>query len=370
MFKPRLWIIVATVVGTLWGGSAAPTTAVASVDPTTCDLPRGAAEGPPARGAAVHAVGTVKAVMLFVDFPDATTTDGFTPYVDQLKPSEAWFSTSSYGRLKLQVTTVKQWFRMPSDASDYDFTRGLTFDEHKRYFSDAIAAADSTVDFSQYKIVYVVAADNATAITYSPAFIGGAAGVEVDGTTIGFGATFGQDMWYFGSRILNHETGHVFGLPDLYDYDPVDFTTDHRFVGFWDLMGWILGDAPDFMAWHKWHLGWIDSTQVVCQRARGHRTAVLSPVEQRGGKKLALIRSHPTSCTRSRSALGRATTSTYASRACSCTACAATSPPVRAPCRSGPNTPTTLRGWMPAGRSTTRRCRSGRPTRTRWSGSR
>ena len=308
--------------------------------------------------------------MLFVDFPDATTTDDFTPYVDQLKPSEAWFATSSYGRLKLQVTTVKQWFRMPSNASDYDFTRGLTFDEHKRYLSDAIAAADSTVDFSQYKIVYVVAADNATAITYSPAFIGGAAGVEVDGTTIGFGATFGQDMWYFGSRILNHETGHVFGLPDLYDYDPVDFATDHRFVGFWDLMGWILGDAPDLMAWHKWHLGWIDSTQVVCQRARGHRTAVLSPVEQRGGKKLALIRisSNLVYAVEVRARQGndadvcKPGVLVYRVRGDIATG----QGPLQVRTKHADNPS----NWMPAARSTTRRCRSGRPTRTRWSGSR
>ena len=292
--KLRPWVLATALVVALVGGPAAAngaSPAPAAPAPATCDLPRGTAEGRPFPGTAIRPVGTVKAVMLFVDFPDATTTDDFTSYTSQLLPAKGWFATSSYGRLDLRITVKRQWFRMPRNSTAYHWARGLTFDQQKRYLTDAIMAADHAVDFSRYQIVYVVPAANAAAIFFSPAFVGGQTyGVKVDGTTIGFGATFGQDMWYFGSQVLNHETGHIFGLPDLYDFNSAGFTTDHRFVGYWDLMGWILGDAPDYFAWHKWHMGWIDSSDVVCLKARGDRTVDLSPVEGATGTRLAIIR--------------------------------------------------------------------------------
>ncbi len=38
-----------------------------------------------------------------------------------------WFTTSSYGRLTLDVTPVRRFFRMPQPSSAYGFQRGLSF---------------------------------------------------------------------------------------------------------------------------------------------------------------------------------------------------------------------------------------------------
>src|SRR5687767_8995243 len=73
----------------------------------------------------VRPVDTVRAIMLFVDFPGARAEDNAPPYTDPgayhdfLAPSVEWFRRSSYGRFDLQVTTVPRWFRMAKPDSEY-----------------------------------------------------------------------------------------------------------------------------------------------------------------------------------------------------------------------------------------------------------
>jgi hypothetical protein len=67
-------------------------------------------------------VGTVKAVVLFVDFPDRPASAVTQvapidyrqpePYWEFLKASVPWFHTASYGRFNLEVTPIYKWYRM------------------------------------------------------------------------------------------------------------------------------------------------------------------------------------------------------------------------------------------------------------------
>ncbi|SEB89287.1 hypothetical protein [Streptomyces sp. TLI_105] len=54
---------------------------------------------------------------------------------------------------------------------------------------------------------------------------------------------------------MAHETGHAFGLPDLYGFTGTDA---HRFVAGWDVRGLISGPGSQYSAWHSWKLGWTD----------------------------------------------------------------------------------------------------------------
>jgi hypothetical protein len=84
-----------------------------------------------------------------------------------------------------------------------------------------------------------------------------------------------------GFRLMNHEVAHNMGLPDLYAYSG----SGDQFVGGWSLMGKINGHAPEFFAWERWLLNWLDDNQVVCL-STGSITATLNAVPIVGGQKM------------------------------------------------------------------------------------
>ena len=136
------------------------------------------------------------------------------------------------------------------------------------------------------------------ALPVSPALIAGhGSGLRADGTTIGFGATFGNDIrtedespYVRAPWILEHETGHTFGLPDLYRIPSTgDF---HAGVGSWDPMG-NLFRGTSYMAWHRRKLGWLSKAQQVCVARPSTRTVTLSPLDTPGGRKLLVVRVDP-----------------------------------------------------------------------------
>ncbi|WP_432000892.1 M6 family metalloprotease domain-containing protein [Streptomyces sioyaensis] len=234
------------------------------------------------------ASGRHRVLTLFVDFPDAQATDSTDAYATQLAPAAGWMSRASYGRSRLAISSLHRWIRMPADSTSYGFSRGLTFEAHEKYLRDAIAAADPYADLSRYDMVYVVPTKAAAAISFSPTYLYDPTtpGVTADGTRIKWAVTFGQDMWRWGYKVADHETGHTFGLPDLYSFTGAT----HQYVGGWDVMGNIAGPAPQYLGWHSWKLGWTRDNQVACLPGPGRRTVKLTPVERPGGTKIAVLR--------------------------------------------------------------------------------
>jgi M6 family metalloprotease-like protein len=245
--------------------------------------------------------GVLRAVMLFVDFPNARASQApagwrrTDPYSEWLAPAAGWLRTASYGKVRVSITPVPTWYRMSRRDFAYGVDRGITFDEHVKFMAEAVALADDDVDFSQYDIVYVVAPKNATGISNSPGFIDASdERIVADGVAVTHGATFGQNIWewgLFGYRVLAHETGHLFGLPDLYAFDSGG---THRHVGGWDLMGTLSGSAPDLFAWGKWKLGWISDAQVACVVEPGTQRIRLIAIERGDGMKLVVVPTGPT----------------------------------------------------------------------------
>jgi M6 family metalloprotease-like protein len=238
--------------------------------------------------------GTIKVAMIFVDFPDAPATESPAEDAAQITPGADWLWNASYGKAWLSITQHQRWVRMPHRSTDYGYARGLSHEEHEAYVKDAVTAADPYVDFSQYDMVYAVATRNAWAISFTPTYVydPGTAGVVADGSRIKWAVTFGQDMWHWGRKLVAHETGHTFGLPDLYAFTAG--TDAHRFVGGWDVMGLIGGAGPQYFAWQSWKLGWTQDSQVVCRASAGSDTVYLTAVEYGSGTKMAVIRTGPT----------------------------------------------------------------------------
>jgi M6 family metalloprotease-like protein len=242
----------------------------------------------------LRGLGTLRAVMLFVDFRDRPASESTVQLYDRLaKPAAAWIREVSARRAALEVTSVHRWYRMSNGSRGYGLSDGVSFEEQRRYIAEAVAAADRDFDFSPYSIVYVVASKG-SALERSPAFHALAGdGVKVDGTELRYGATFGEDIRgvspsAYGAYVLVHETGHMLGLPDLYDVPNPTYWTLFRFAGSWDIMSWNLPGAH-LLAWHKWKLGWLEPNELACLNGPGELTATLTPAAQSGGLKAVVI---------------------------------------------------------------------------------
>lgn len=226
--------------------------------------------------------GTLNALMLFVDFLDAEANDTTQSLQDLFLPDAPdWYATASYGKLKLDVKVPEQrFYRMPSPSTSYNWERGFTAETHYLYISDALASVGDAISFSGIEVLYIVPTTAATTISFSPTYNGPV--TAPDGSSILKTVTFGQDVPnYWGFKTMNHETGHAMGLPDLYPLDGDDTT---RWVGGFDIMGLISGVAPDFGAWHKWKLGWLEDGEVGCVGADASvaTTFTLTPLETPG----------------------------------------------------------------------------------------
>lgn len=257
-------------------GSPAPTQ-TCRVATTQTDL----AEGFPVAEQALPARGRLRAAMLFVDFPDAPAPRGSLLKAESnLAPGIDYLNTLSRGALEVMARSSDRWVRMPRPSTDYPFERGLSYEDHVRYIEDAIRAADPGYDFADVDVVWVVATEAAKNITYSPTtnFLD----VTADGNHLTHAITFGYDQWRWGGLVLAHESGHTLGLPDLYTFDPApgsDPPNYHAAVGGWDLMGLISGQAPEYLAWHRWMLGWLRDGEVACLRPDRGTTVRLTAVE-------------------------------------------------------------------------------------------
>ncbi|KAF1810261.1 M6 metalloprotease [Eremomyces bilateralis CBS 781.70] len=258
-----------------------------------CKLPakRGAylTEGFSSTSTFIKTIGVTKAAVIFIDFPDTPATDTVQSLYDNLLPGGAqFFNISSYGQMQLEAVSDMKFHRMPQASTGYRWDRE-TFSgtSQLRYIKDAIAAAGGGTPYTGCEVLYIIPTRAARSIGFSPTSMGAA--TLGDGTQVKSVVTFGQDQWSWGYGVLNHETGHTMGLPDLYPMDSAGRPTEY-YVGGWDLMGLISGTSPDFFAWHKWKLGWIEDDQVACIGTKGTSSFTISPIERAEGIKAVAVR--------------------------------------------------------------------------------
>ncbi|MCC3766898.1 M6 family metalloprotease domain-containing protein [Streptomyces sp. UNOC14_S4] len=242
--------------------------------------------------------GTVRAVTFLVDFPDAPARISPRERYAEFFPAVAdYFRTASYGRLDYRSTPVLRWIRMSRPYAAYGITRGAPFEAtggggYRAISAEILAAVGRRIALRRYDLVNVLITPNAgppaVQDVRSVTFAGGPTGV-----TTHDGAPF-ENVSFIWSRqtgdspyrVLNHENGHAFGLPDLYSAHPVRGRTP---VGHWDPMDEDWGPANDFLAWHKWKLGWLAPGQVRCLSSPGTRVVALTPTSVPGGPKLAVV---------------------------------------------------------------------------------
>ncbi|MEU9321574.1 M6 family metalloprotease domain-containing protein [Streptomyces sp. NPDC048295] len=281
--------------------SAGPVATARSAGIAACRIPATMgvqmSEGMPTPEGYARSTGKIHALNLMIDFPDAPGAgSAMDRYAEFFPRTTDWFRTASYGRLTyIPETPLKSWLRMPLPFSEYGIDRGAPYEPGYRHLvEDIVSATDRKVDFAKYDLVNILVTPNAgpSALdtVLSVTFSGNddaprADGVPLSNTSFIYSrqddgsGSFKQT----GFRVLPHENGHVFGLPDLYTVE------GGGSVGHWDIMSEDWGADNDLLGWHKWKLGWLDNSQVSCAARSGTSDHVLGPLATRGGTKLAFV---------------------------------------------------------------------------------
>jgi M6 family metalloprotease-like protein len=279
--------------GQMWKLTAiepvAPNVAIPPLDPRG-DVYK--TEGPTDYTFYATPTGTVRAVMIFVDFPDVPADSLATQATgDRLLgngDAQRLFAAQSYGKLTLDVTRVDGWRRMLSPVGDYTGPdNSFSFEEHRAYVADAVALFPE-VPVAEYRMVFVVATPTPK-IPLSPAFNARRGeGVPTPRGEVRLGVTFGEDS--YRNRYINlvHEVGHLFGLPDLYPDDDKPCAAGRpNLVEAWDLMDNIF-QGNVFFGWHRHKMGWLDAERKTFLRS-GEWFGTLSRLSAAYGTSMVVI---------------------------------------------------------------------------------
>jgi len=253
--------------------------------------------------------GLIKAIFIFVDFSDAPGTD--QPAVvakNYFEEFNEYYKSVSYGKVSFSYSVPDRYFRINKPSSSYrmNMKKGELNPAPEIYFQDALKAADPTVDFSGFDVVYVIPSNSNTEIVYGPAFPQGLGNetLKTDEKIFYSGAVGGTDSRLQENSLewvwLAHETGHLFGLlhPWRVQSTPQGATTIGPEVAIWDLMLAMWKFSPkahEFLGWTRFLLSWISDDQVNCQDissiSSGDFRFKLTPIEvNTPTDKLAIIR--------------------------------------------------------------------------------
>jgi M6 family metalloprotease-like protein len=211
--------------------------------------------------------GTIRALVIGVDFPNYPGQTQPAVYVEEAtKQNSEFFETMSSGAVKFEYTVLPSYVRMSKNAEAYGIGSWGSGD-YVSYYKEALSNAAAEFEIGGYDVAYVMASPQtpASAITPGPAFPwpeNTADGIVPLGT-----ATGGMPLGDRAFRWMTHETGHLFGLVDLYDVSGKvnPGGSRHTAFGWWDIMSMNWGTFNlELNGWFRFQLGWIKNSDVLC----------------------------------------------------------------------------------------------------------
>lgn len=225
---------------------------------------------PPAR---LPSFGTLNALIIPVDFQDVpgrrAPAEEFTLMTDA---TNVFYYATSGNRVKFDFQVIKNWVRMPVSSTFHKLgTPG--YGDIFSYWELALATADPLVDFSQFDVVYVLSPREtpSSSIAWGPAGAldssSGYPGISTDDGLVTNITSSGADAWQNVAQgtpwvWMAHETGHLFGLHDLY------VNPGAQTFGAWDLMASNSSKfAIEINSWNRYVQGWFTDSQIKCLNA-------------------------------------------------------------------------------------------------------
>ena len=271
--------------------------------------------------------GTLRVVVLFVDFPDIRARH--TTYDESargLPYAEAYMESLSYGQLDVEFRPLHRWLRASRNHDQYISETPLGPGIATRINREATELADQYINFADYDLVMIVmpsthfSGGNASGTVWSED--GRIATTRVN--TFRQPAATGTFVIAEWGKVAAHEIFHNMGLLDLYPYDmsvheppgaPFGQEWVRAELGLMGLQAHFLAPKQDqrlahvwrspsgrqatayhpfphsreMLAWSRWQLGWFDAGQVRCI-TDSQATVDLRPVADPGeGTAMAAI---------------------------------------------------------------------------------
>ncbi|RYG30170.1 hypothetical protein EON81_25395, partial [bacterium] len=150
-------------------------------------------------------------VFILAKFKDVSTTPHAKSWYETMAVGESpslrdYFLEQSYGVWDIAGSVVTNWVTLPKTRAQYTVSGGIGVND-EAVVKDALAAADSQVDYRQFDGFHVLLNSAAGAIGGT----GGRGTYTLDGQTRQWGRTYNNDGGgMFG--LLAHEMGHSFGF--------------------------------------------------------------------------------------------------------------------------------------------------------------
>ena len=238
--------------------------------------------------------GTVKSIVLFVDFPGDSATSATIPQrlIDYTQQTTAFYKSESFGKLNLQFTAYPKILHITTDPTTYGMTNAVKYNpdgtpkanNSNQYLQDALnAGLNAGVDFSGYVNVIVIPPKDNITIEFGP---GVTWGVPLNPNIPNiYNAVLGQKEqasmlpWVW----LAHELSNNMGLQEPWGVNtPIKNVWSISFVGGVDLLwggGLPIFDGIESLGWEKWLLGWVSDSQVACVDTISTSIFDLAPLE-------------------------------------------------------------------------------------------
>lgn len=205
------------------------------------------------------AFGTIDGLIISMDFINAKSdvdpisnskdyTDNFVKYMNEY----------SYKKVNLNIDVLPKWYSLPKETNYYA-------NNIQEYVQSTINYVDNDVDFSKYKIFYIVIPDQTPGFIMSGGVFSDGASEDTyrsqEGVVKNIVVSAAPHMQMGGSKwkFMAHETMHIFGVEHPHDYEG-NLVTNMSIFSLMDA-GFV---SPGLYATERWKAGWITDKQIRC----------------------------------------------------------------------------------------------------------